>query len=61
MRTNLVAIEHLNAAAASAQLGCKAFGNCTFAGTGQTGEPHGESLVQVEFLSGSKIKGHPSL
>ncbi len=52
MGADLVAVEHLDAAAARAQLRGKPFRNRAFARAGQTGEPHGESLVQLEFLSG---------
>ena len=62
MRADLVAVEHLDAAAASGQLGCKPLGDRTLARTGQTRKPHGESLVQLEFLSGRlNLQGHPSL
>jgi hypothetical protein len=51
MRTDFVAVKHLNTASASTKLGCETLGDRTFARTGETGKPHGESLVQVEFLS----------
>ena len=55
MGADLVAIKHLDMAAESGQLGREYLGNSALARAGQTRKPHGETLVQLRFLSGRLI------